>query len=92
MRNSSKGDLMDILLGYSSISEDSLNEISVRISDVIKEGFNFLTVEASEIFAFVATDADRVLKPGIPPHIPIAYGLRDSSMSAEIMRNMINDQ
>ena len=71
--------------------EDSLNEISVRISDVIKEGFNFLRVEASEIFAFVATDADRVVKPGIPPHIPIAYGLRGSSMSAEIMRNMIND-
>ena len=71
--------------------EDSLNEISVRISDVIKEGFNFLRVEASEIVAFEATDADRVVKPGIPPHIPIAYGLQGSSMSAEIMRNMIND-
>ena len=53
--------------------ENSLHEISVRISDVIKEGFNFLRVEASEIFAFVATDADRVVKRGILPHIPIAY-------------------
>ena len=31
------------------------------------------------------------MKPGIPPHIPIAYGLGSSSMSSEIMRNMIND-
>ena len=48
-------------------------------------------MEASEIIAFVATDVDRVVKPGLPPHIPIAYGLRGSSMPLDVMRNMIND-
>ena len=66
-------------------------EISVRICDAIREGFNFLCVEVSEIIAFVATDVDRVIKPGLPPHIPIAYGLRGSSMPLDVMRNMIND-
>ena len=71
--------------------DDSFEEISVRICDAIREGFNFLGVEASEIIAFVATDVDRVIKPGLPPHIPIAYGLRGSSMHLDVMRNMIND-
>ena len=65
--------------------------MAVGISDVITEGFNFLRVEASEIIAFVATDSDRVAKPGILPHLPIAYGLRGSSMPMKIMRNMIDD-
>ena len=71
--------------------EDKFQELAIRMSDVITEGFNFLRVEASEIIAFVATDCDRVVKPGIPPHLPIAYGLRGSSMPMSIMRNMIND-
>ena len=71
--------------------DNSFEEISVRICDAIREGFNFLRVEASEIIAFVATDVDRVIKPGLPPHIPIAYGLRGSSMHLDVMRNMIND-
>ena len=71
--------------------ENSFEEIALKISDYIREGFNFLRVEASEIIAFVATDVDRVVKPGLPPHIPIAYGLRGSSMPLDVMRNMIND-
>ena len=71
--------------------EDSFEEIALKISDYIREGFNFLRVEASEIIAFVATDVDRVVKPGLPPHIPIAYGLRGSSMPLDVMHNMIND-
>ena len=71
--------------------DNSFEEISVKICDAIREGFNFLRVEASEIIAFVATDVDRVIKPGLPPHIPIAYGLRGSSMPLDVMRNMIND-
>ena len=36
---------------------DDFQEISMKIGDIIEEGFNFLCVEASEIIAFVATDS-----------------------------------
>ena len=71
--------------------DNDFQETSVHLADLVEEGFNFLRVEASEIVAFVATDSDRILKPGIPPHIPIAYGLRGHSMSNDIVRNMRND-
>ena len=71
--------------------DDAFQDISVQIGDVIEEGFNFLRVEASEIIAFVATDSDRMVKPGLPPHIPIAYGLCGNSMPMNIMRNMVDD-
>ena len=71
--------------------DDDFQEISMTIGDIIEEGFNFLRVEASEIIAFVATDSDRMVKPGLPPHIPIAYGLRGTSMPMNVMRNMVDD-
>ena len=58
---------------------------------MIEEGYNFLRVEASEILAFMATNSDRILQPGIPPHLPIAYGMRGHSLPMKIMRNMVND-
>ena len=71
--------------------DDAFQDISVQIGDVIEEGFNFLRVEASEIIAFVATDSDRMIKPGLPPHISIAYRLRGNSMPMNIMRNMVDN-
>ena len=71
--------------------DDDFQEMSIKIGDLIEEGFNFLCVEASEIIAFVATDCDRMVKPGIPPHIPIAYGLRGNSMPMSIMREMVDE-
>ena len=41
--------------------------------------------------AFVAADSDRVSKPGIPSHIPIAYGMQGPSLQMSTMRNMVND-
>ena len=60
----------------------------MKMSEIVEEGFNFLHVEASEILAFIATDSDRVAKPGIPPHIPIAYGLCGSAISMQTIQNM----
>ena len=60
-------------------------------ADIIEEGYNFLHVEASEILAFVATNCSRIVQPGLPPHLPITYGLRGHSMPMEIMWNMVND-
>ena len=71
--------------------DNVFQETSLQLADLVEEGFNFLRVEAAEILAFVATDSDRILKPGIPPHIPIAYGLRGHSMSNDIVRNIRND-
>ena len=69
----------------------TFQEICYQLSDLIEEGYNFLRVEASEILAFVATNSDQILQPGIPPHLPIAYGMRGHSLPMKIMRNMVND-
>ena len=69
----------------------TFQEICYQLSDLIKEGYNFLRVEASEILAFVATNSDRIIQPGIPPHLSIAYGMRGHSLPMRIMRNMVND-
>ena len=69
----------------------TFQEICYQLSDLIEEGYNFLRVEASEKLAFVATNSDRIIQPGIPPHLPIAYGMRGHSLPMKIMRNMVND-
>ena len=66
-------------------------DICYEISELIEEGYNYLRVEASEILAFVATNSDRIIQPGIPPHLPVAYGMRGHSLSMKTMRNMVND-
>ena len=70
---------------------DTSNELCVKLTQSVEEGINFLRVEASEIIAFLATDSECIVKPGIPPHIPIAYGLKGPSLSNKIFRNMRND-
>ena len=55
------------------------------------DGINFMRVEACEILAFIITDSERICKPGIPPHLPIAYGLQGHSLPMKIMLRMLND-
>ena len=71
--------------------EDDFEILCCEVSKVIEEGFNHLRCEASEILAFVATNTSRSQVIGIPPHLPVAYGLRGHSMSMETMRNMLKD-
>ena len=77
--------------GNTDIPYMTFQEICYELSDLIEEGYNFLRVEASEILAFVVTNSDRIIQPGIPPHLPIAYGMRGHSLPMKIMRNMVND-
>ena len=77
--------------GNTDIPYMTFQEICYELSDLIEEGYNFLRVEASEILAFVATNSDRIIQPGIPPHLPIAYRMRGHSLPMKIMRNMVND-
>ena len=58
-----------------SICESNLQEVCFEMAELIEHGINFMRVEASEILAFVITDSERICNPGIPPHLPIAYGL-----------------
>ena len=74
-----------------SISESNMQEVCFELAELIEHGINFMRVEASEILAFVITDSERICKPGIPPHLPIAYGLRGHSMPMKIMLKMLND-
>ena len=74
-----------------SILESAFDEICMDLSKLVEEGFNFLRVEASEILAFLCTDSHRISRPGIPDHIPIAYGLKSASMTSVVMRNIVED-
>ena len=74
-----------------SICESNLQEVCFEMAEVIEHGINFMQVEASEILAFIITDSERICKPGIPAHLPIAYGLRGHSLPMKIMLQMLND-
>ena len=58
---------------------------------LLKEAYHIVREEAAEILAFIAADSTRVPEPGIPRHIPIAYGLKGYSLPMTIMRHLIND-
>ena len=58
---------------------------------LLKDAYHIVREEASEIIAFVAADSTRVPEPGIPRHIPVAYGLKGHSLPMQMMRPMIND-
>ena len=75
----------------SVLMTDTFDELCVKLTQSVEEGINFLRVEASEIIAFLATDSEYIVKPGILPHIPIVYGLKGPSLSNKIFRNMRND-
>ena len=58
---------------------------------LLKDAYHIIREEASEIIAFITADSTRVPEPGIPNHIPVAYGLKGHSLPMEMMRPMIND-
>ena len=74
-----------------ALCDDTFEVLCYQASKLIEEGYNFLRVKASEIIAFVATNSSQVVQPGIPPHLPIAYGMCGHSFPMETMRNMMND-
>ena len=73
------------------IDVNDYQETCAEIAEKIEHGINFLRVEASEILAFVVTDSERINKPGIPPHLPVAYGLKGHSLPMKTMLEMLND-
>ena len=74
-----------------SICESNLQGVCFELAELIEHGINFMQVEASEILAFVITDSERICKLGIPPHLPIVYGLQGHSLPMKIMLKMLND-
>ena len=73
------------------IDVNDYQETCAEIAEKIEHGINFLRVEASEILAFVVTDSERINTPGIPPHLPVAYGLKGHSLPMKTMLEMLND-
>ena len=71
--------------------DGNFQDFCFECADIIEEGINFLHIEATEILAFVATDCQRTYQSGIPPHLPIAYGLRGPSLPNAVMQNIVND-
>ena len=58
---------------------------------LMKDSFHIMRAEASEIIAFVASDSTRVPDSNLPPHIPVAYGLKGYSLPMTTMHKMISD-
>ena len=71
--------------------KDMIHVHYVNTLKLLKEAYHIVREEATEILAFVAADSTRVPEPGIPRHIPIAYGLKGYSLPMTIMRHLIND-
>ena len=61
------------------------------MQDLCCEGINFLRNEATDIVAFVVADSQRLNRPGIPPHVPIAYAMRGPSFTNESLHKMLTD-
>ena len=53
------------------------------MQDLCCEGLNFLQNEATDIVAFVVADSQQLNRPGIPPHVPIAYAMCGPSFTNE---------
>jgi len=58
---------------------------------LLHDAYHIVREEAAEIIAFVISDSTRIPQPGLPSHIPIAYGLKGHSLPMEIMRRMVDD-
>ena len=71
--------------------KDMIHVNYVNTIKLLKEAYHIFKEEATEILAFVAADSTRVPEPGIPHHIPIAYGLKGYSLPMTIMHHLIND-
>ena len=73
------------------LRNEEVHILCYELGQHVESGINFLRVKASEILAFVATDCDRIFNPSVPPHLPIAYGMKGTSLPMRVMRKMIND-
>ena len=71
--------------------KDMIHLIYVKALKLLKEAYHIIREEAAKILAFVAADSSRVPEPGLPRHIPIAYGLKGHSLPMTIMRRLIGD-
>ena len=71
--------------------KDMIHLVYVKALKLLKEAYHIVREEAAEIIAFVAADSTRVPQPGLPRHIPIAYGLKGHSLPMTIMQHLIND-
>ena len=58
---------------------------------LMKDSFHIMRAEASKIIAFLASDSTRVPDSNLPPHIPVAYGLKGYSLPMTTMCKMISD-
>ena len=67
------------------LTNEEVNILCYELGQHVESGMNFLTVEASEILAFVATDCDRIFNRSVPPHLPIAYGMKGTSLPMRVM-------
>lgn len=74
-----------------STSIATLTDLVTRCENKLKEAHQLHRKKASEILAFILSDIDRIWKPEIPHHLPIAYALKGHSITNDILRKMLAD-
>ena len=71
--------------------ETTIVTVIDQFRDNCAERKNFLRNEATDIVAFIISDSQRLHRPGIPPHIPVAYAMKSLSLTTNIMCMMLKD-
>jgi hypothetical protein len=76
------------LTSSSSIAND-IRVLCANSMSIVDEGFQLLRLKATEILAFIVTDTDRKFSTTIPPHMPLAYAMKGSSLPIPTFREMM---
>ena len=71
--------------------KEMFHEICDLAIETIKDCIQILCEEAYEILDFLAADSERKPIPGVPCHLPLAYALKGSSLSIDIMCKLVDD-
>ena len=78
-------------LEHEDLMKEMFHEICDLAIEAIKDCHPIICKEANEILVFLAADSEWKPIPGVPCHLPLAYALKESSLSIDLMRKLVND-
>ena len=78
-------------LDEQDLIEEMFHEICDLTIEAIKDCHQILHEKANEMLAFLAADSECKPIPEVPCHLLLAYALKGSSLSIDIMRKLVND-
>ncbi len=70
---------------------DHHEKITAACEKTLADAHMLLSPQVDEIFVVLASDTDRISRPGVPAHVPVAYSLKGGGMSTNTLRAMMDD-